>query len=187
MKRAFDLVLAIVALPFAAVLILACAIAIRLTSPGPAIFRQVRVGRNEVPFVCLKLRTMRTETPDLPSHQVNVSAITPIGRFLRRSKLDELPQLWNILKGEMSLVGPRPCLPTQVELIRARRSHGLAGLRPGVTGVAQVEGVDMSDPERLAALDATYLTDMSVAADLRLILRTVGGSGRGDAAGRRRA
>ncbi|HVW92288.1 MAG TPA: sugar transferase [Devosia sp.] len=185
MKRAFDLALAIVALPFAAVLILACAIAIRLTSPGPAIFRQVRIGRNEVPFTCLKLRTMRISTPDLPSHKVDVAAITPVGGFLRRSKLDELPQLWNILKGEMSLVGPRPCLPTQVELIRARRARGVAGLRPGITGVSQVAGVDMSDPERLAALDATYLSDMSPGADLRLILKTVAGSGRGDAAGRR--
>lgn len=181
MKRGFDLIVAIVAAPFAAAIVLILAILIRLTSPGPAIFRQIRVGRNEEPFVCLKLRTMRIDTPDLPSHEVGAAAITPIGRFLRRSKLDELPQLWNILKGEMSFVGPRPCLPSQTDLIVARRTQGVAFLRPGVTGVSQVAGVDMSDPERLATLDSTYLSDMSLLVDLRLMLHTISGAGRGDA------
>jgi len=182
MKRALDLIVALAASPLALILIVACALAVRLTSPGPAMFRQVRIGRDEVPFVCVKLRTMRVDTPDVPSHRVDTTAITPVGGWLRRSKLDELPQLWNILRGEMSFVGPRPCLPSQTELIAARRARGLAHLRPGITGVSQVRGVDMSDPERLAALDATYLADMSPLADLALILRTARGAGRGDAA-----
>lgn len=179
-KRLIDVVLAlgagIVALPF----VLVAMAAIRLSSPGPALFRQVRVGRHEKPFVCLKLRTMRQETENAPSHEVSAASITPVGGFLRRTKLDELPQLWNILAGEMSFVGPRPCLPSQTALIEARRAYGLYALRPGITGVAQVAGVDMSDPARLAALDATYLADRSLVLDLKLIAATFLGAGRGD-------
>jgi O-antigen biosynthesis protein WbqP len=180
MKRTLDVVLAIVALPFAALVIAGCAIAVRLTSPGRAILRQQRVGRYERPFACLKLRTMYANTPQAPSHETSRAAVTPIGRLLRRLKLDELPQLVNIIRGDMSFVGPRPCLPTQTALIEARRRYGLQTIRPGITGVAQVRGVDMSDPERLAALDATYLEDMSIGADLRLIAATALGNGRGD-------
>ena len=180
MKRLFDIVLALIAAPFALVLVLACSVAIRRASPGPVLFKQVRIGTNEMPFVCYKLRTMYVHTPHAPSHHMTASSVTPAGLWLRRLKLDELPQLWNILRGEMSFVGPRPCLPSQVELIAARRARGLAGLSPGITGVSQVAGVDMSDPERLAILDATYLKDMSIFADLRLILQTALGAGRGD-------
>jgi len=111
---------------------------------------------------------------------MGASAVTPLGRHLRRLKLDELPQLWNILRGEMSFVGPRPCLPSQTALVKARRRHGLDRLRPGITGISQVAGVDMSDPERLATLDATYLQNMSLGTDIRLILATVLGAGQGD-------
>ncbi|WP_353643030.1 sugar transferase [Mesorhizobium sp. WSM2239] len=180
MKRAFDIVLAATGLVVAAPLILAAAVLIRLTSPGPAIFRQTRVGLNEKPFTCLKLRTMYCETGNVPSHEAGASSITPVGRLLRRFKFDELPQLWNVLAGSMSFVGPRPCLPSQTALIAARRAYGLYKLCPGITGVAQVAGVDMSDPEKLAALDAAYLSDMSLAADIRLILATALGSGQGD-------
>jgi len=183
MKRTFDVVVAIAALPFAALAILGCAIAIRLTSPGPAILRQQRVGRYEQPFICLKLRTMQINTPQAPSHETSSRAITPVGHFLRRLKLDELPQLVNIIKGEMSFVGPRPCLPTQTALVEARRRYGLQAIRPGITGVAQVRGVDMSEPERLAALDATYLRDMSIGTDIKLMLATAFGAGRGDRVG----
>ena len=180
MKRLFDVTIAVLSSPLVVPVVLILSILVRLTSPGPAIFRQTRIGKNEVPFTCLKLRTMRTGTPDAPSHEVGASSVTGIGRILRRLKLDELPQLWNILVGEMSFVGPRPCLPSQNTLIEARRSRGLFAIRPGITGVSQVAGVDMSDPERLAILDATYLTDMSLRHDLRLILATALGSGRGD-------
>jgi len=180
MKRTLDICLALLSLPFAAVLVLILAIIIRLTSSGPAIFRQARIGRYEKPFVCLKLRTMRNDTRNAPSHEVGASSVTAVGRIMRRTKLDELPQLLNILMGDMSFVGPRPCLPSQSNLIEARRAFGLQLIRPGITGVSQIAGVDMSDPTRLARLDATYLDDMSLANDIRLIFATIWGAGRGD-------
>lgn len=160
--------------------LLGCGLFIRATSPGPALFRQERVGLHEKGFVCLKLRTMHANTAHAPSHEIGSSAVTPFGRRLPRWKLDELPQLWNVLKGDMSMVGPRPCLPSQTELVAARRNRGLYAIRPGITGVSQVRGVDMSDPERLAALDAAYLDRMSLAADIKLLAATLLGSGRGD-------
>ncbi|MBP0438637.1 sugar transferase [Tianweitania sediminis] len=180
MKRFFDLCLVLVCLLPALVVIGGLVLWIRLGSRGPGLLRQARVGRDEVTFTCFKLRTMYFGTPQKPSHEIGRSAVTPLGRVLRRVKLDELPQLINILRGDMSFVGPRPCLPTQTALIAARRRLGVTALRPGITGVAQVAGVDMSEPERLAALDATYLADMSLGHDLRLIARTLLGSGRGD-------
>lgn len=180
MKRTADIAFALMGLPVAVPLILACIVLVRLSSPGPAMFRQVRVGRHEEPFICYKLRTMYIGTRNAPSHQTAASAITAVGRWLRRLKLDELPQLWNILRGEMSFVGPRPCLPSQGELIKARRARGLYAIRPGITGVAQVAGIDMSDPERLAEVDAQYLSAISFSADLKLIVATVLGAGRGD-------
>lgn len=179
-KRAFDLAAAAIGLVCLAPVVAACALLVRLSSKGPVIFRQTRVGKDERPFTCYKLRTMRTETAHVPTHQMASSAVTPIGRHLRRLKLDELPQLWNVLKGDMSFVGPRPCLPTQVELILARRRLGLAGLMPGITGISQVAGIDMSDPERLAASDARYVDAMSLLTDLSLIWQAVAGAGRGD-------
>lgn len=180
MKRIFDFVLAAVGLVVASPIILGCVVLVRLDSPGAAIFRQTRVGLHERPFTCLKLRTMYRDTGHAPSHEVGASSVTSIGRHLRRLKLDELPQLWNILVGDMSFVGPRPCLPSQTALVAARRLRGLQNIRPGITGVSQVTGVDMSDPERLAALDATYLQDMSLASDIKLIAATLLGSGQGD-------
>jgi O-antigen biosynthesis protein WbqP len=174
-KRLFDLVLGLIAAVPALPVVLVCAAAIRLTSPGPAIFRQERVGRHGKPFICLKLRSMRAGTGDAPSHETGAAAITPFGRWLRRLKLDELPQLWNVIAGEMSLVGPRPCLPSQSELIAARSSLGVDRIRPGITGVSQVAGLDMSEPQRLAAMDATYLADMSIARDIGLIVQTFSG------------
>src|SRR5690606_21050344 len=129
---------------------LACLLAVRLSSPGPALFRQIRVGMSEQPFTCYKLRTMYADTRHAPSHEIGAKSVTPVGHWLRRLKLDEIPQLWNVVKGEMSLVGPRPCLPTQTELVEARRVRGVYGVRPGITGLAQVAGVDMSNPVKLA-------------------------------------
>lgn len=181
-KRAFDLAASIVGLILLSPVLCVLIIMIRLDSSGPGIFSQVRTGRNERPFICHKLRTMQVNTAQGPSHEVGAAMITRVGRFLRRSKLDELPQLWNIVKGEMSFVGPRPCLTTQHELIAARRRHGVFKLRPGITGIAQVQGVDMSNPERLATLDASYLKKAALITDIRLILATVMGAGRGDRA-----
>ncbi len=147
---------------------------------GSPLFRQQRVGRRQKPFVLIKFRTMRPDTASVGTHQVNPAAITPYGRFLRRSKLDELPQLWNVLKGDMSLVGPRPCLPNQTELVQERERRGVFAARPGITGLAQVQGVDMSEPARLAELDALMLDKISLGLYLRLLLMTVTGSGSGD-------
>mgnify|MGYP001057618764 CR=1 FL=1 len=180
MKRASDIILALLALPFTLPIILVCVVAIKATSHGPAIFLQTRIGRHEKPFTCYKLRTMFSDTRDAPSHETSASAVTPVGKWLRRFKMDELPQLINIFRGEMSLVGPRPCLPSQVELIAARRAYGIYAIRPGITGRSQVAGIDMSDPKRLAESDAEYLREMSFSTDLRLICETVLGGGRGD-------
>jgi O-antigen biosynthesis protein WbqP len=183
MKRLFDLTLATLLLAPAAALVALMAVLIKLDSPGPALFAQPRVGRHGSLFTCLKLRTMNVGAPVLPTHESSVSAVTRTGRFLRATKLDELPQLWNILKGDMSFVGPRPCLPMQTELIEARRRLGVLDLLPGVTGVAQVRGIDMSDAWKLAETDAAYLGGWSVWRDVRILARTVLGAGRGDRTG----
>ncbi|WP_045448479.1 sugar transferase [Tepidicaulis marinus] len=180
MKRLFDILASAAGIVVAGPLLLICMILIRRDSPGPALFRQVRVGRNEVPFVLLKLRTMFSDTRECPSHEVSFSAVTPLGRKLRAWKIDELPQLWNVLRGDMSIVGPRPCLPSQTELIEARRARGVNELRPGVTGISQVQGIDMSDPKKLAEVDALYIEQSGLLCDLRLILATLIGAGRGD-------
>lgn len=173
LKRSFDAVTSLGGLMLLSPVLLGLGILIRLTSPGPVIFSQVRVGRNEKPFTCHKFRTMHVGTEQRATHEVATSAITNTGKALRRFKLDELPQLWNVLKGEMSLVGPRPCLSSQHELIEERRKRGVYELLPGITGLAQVEGVDMSTPVRLAELDAEYMHRRSFGFDLGLILRTI--------------
>lgn len=180
MKRFLDFIAAAGGLLALFWLIALLALLVRLTSPGPGLFAQDRVGRNGRVFTCWKLRTMAQGTPSLATHEMPAAAVTPLGRHLRRWKLDELPQLWNVLKGEMSLVGPRPCLPTQTAVIEARRALGVLALRPGITGLAQVENIDMSTPERLAQVDAAYAARRSLAFDLVLLARTVTGSGRGD-------
>jgi O-antigen biosynthesis protein WbqP len=171
-KRIFDVLLTLVVAIPAAALVLLSVIAVRLSSDGPAIFRQTRVGRDGSVFTCLKLRTMYVDTPHAPSHHTGAAAITPVGRWLRRLKIDELPQLWNVMSGDMSIVGPRPCLPSQHELIVARKRLGVDRIRPGITGVSQVAGLDMSEPQRLAAKDSTYLADMSVPRDISIMLQT---------------
>jgi O-antigen biosynthesis protein WbqP len=181
LKRPLDVAGAAVGLALLWPVILLAVVAIRATSPGPAIFLQERVGEGGKPFLCRKLRTMFLGTESMPTHQVPASRITPVGRFLRRSKLDELPQLWNVIRGEMSLVGPRPCLPTQAVLVEERRRRGVTALRPGITGLAQMRGIDMADPAVLAEVDAEYLSSVSLAVDLGILLRTFFGSGRGGA------
>jgi lipopolysaccharide/colanic/teichoic acid biosynthesis glycosyltransferase len=144
------------------------------------LFRQTRVGRNQQPFTLVKFRTMRVGTASVATHLASSSAITPFGSFLRRTKLDELPQLWNVLLGHMSLVGPRPCLPNQHELIAAREALGVFTARPGITGLAQVQGIDMSTPERLAQVDAQMLQNLTLRHYFRYILQTIIGGGQGD-------
>lgn len=181
-QRAFDLLIAV---PAAIVALLPCLLllaAIRLESPGSPLFVQQRVGRHKRSFPMFKLRTMRAGTVNAASHEVGVASVTRLGAILRRLKLDELPQLLNVIRGEMSLVGPRPCLANQHELVAARERLGLYAIRPGVTGPAQLAGIDMSDPERLANFEVGYYASKRAVADWPLLFRTVVGEGRGDAA-----
>lgn len=183
-KRAFDLCVAVpmmlLALPICAVLL----ILVRLDSAGPALFRQTRLGRDRRPFTIYKIRTMSQETRDGASHEIGTASVTRIGSALRRFKLDELPQLFNVVSGSMSFVGPRPCLPSQEELIAERDSRNLFSMRPGITGPAQVAGIDMSTPRLLAETEAGYYFDgeSGLASDFGLLVRTFFGGGRGDAA-----
>ncbi|MES2987602.1 MAG: hybrid nucleoside-diphosphate sugar epimerase/sugar transferase [Pseudomonadota bacterium] len=155
-------------------------VAVRATSSGPGLFAQKRVGRDGRIFTCYKFRTMQIGTAQLGTHEVSQAVVTRIGGFLRRTKLDELPQVWNILKNEMSVVGPRPCLPVQTQLVTARKRCGVLSIKPGITGLAQINGIDMSDPELLAEWDSRYLAMQSLLLDLHIILATGLGGGRGD-------
>ena len=172
-KRIFDIAASLAGLIALSPLMAILWVLVRLGSPGPGLFAQQRVGRNEQIFTCYKFRTMHVGTAQRATHEVSKSAITSTGKILRRFKLDELPQLWNVLIGDMSLVGPRPCLPVQDALIAERRKRGVYTLRPGVTGLAQVRNIDMSKPERLAEIDAEYMQHQSLMFDLRLILKTI--------------
>ncbi|MDP5132956.1 MAG: sugar transferase [Paraglaciecola sp.] len=151
-----------------------------LFDTGSPIFRQVRVGRNQKPFTLVKFRTMKKDTASVASHLASSSAITPFGGFLRKTKLDELPQLWNVLKGDMSLVGPRPGLFNQEELTAVREKLGVFKARPGITGLAQVSNIDMSTPELLAQTDATMLQHLTKADYFKYIFMTIAGKGSGD-------
>ena len=147
---------------------------------GSPIFQQIRVGQNQRPFTLIKFRTMQRKTLSVATHLVDPQVVTPIGHFLRRSKLDELPQLWNVLKGEMSLVGPRPCLFSQEELIGERERLGVFAVRPGVTGLAQIRGIDMSTPQLLAETDAEMLASLGVREYFQYLWLTILGKGSGD-------
>lgn len=151
-----------------------------LLDTGSPLFRQERVGRHQKPFTLVKFRTMRPDTQSVATHLANPAAVTSLGAFLRRTKLDELPQLWNVLKGDMSLVGPRPCLFNQTELIEERASRGVFAARPGITGLSQINGIDMSAPKLLAETDARMLQDLGLSAYFTYIIKTVTGAGRGD-------
>ncbi|MDC9565603.1 MULTISPECIES: sugar transferase [unclassified Pseudoalteromonas] len=147
---------------------------------GSPIFIQERVGRNKKPFTLVKFRTMTVDTASVASHLASTASITPFGGFLRKTKLDELPQLWNVLKGEMSLVGPRPGLFNQEELTQAREAKYVFAVRPGITGLAQVNEIDMSTPELLAKTDREMIDTMTIGNYFKYILMTITGSGSGD-------
>lgn len=180
MIRLLDLFFSIIGLviffPLMAVLIIA-----GFLDTGSPIFKQTRVGRYQRPFVLYKFRTMKIETKSVASHLANPSYITKFGRFLRATKLDELPQLINVIKGEMSLVGPRPNLTNQLELIEVREQNDIYSVRPGITGYSQIMNIDMSTPERLADCDSRMIKNMSIARYLSIIMKTITGAGRGDA------
>lgn len=180
MKRLFDLTIAllvgVISLPF----VLIAAALIYLGDQKNPLFSQMRLGRNKVPFRIYKLRTMYIGTPSTRSHNLNASSLTPTGAFLRKTKLDELPQLFNVLRGEMSIVGPRPGLETDKDLTIARDKQKVFSILPGITGVSQINNIDMSDPQKLALSDKTYLNKQSIFFDLKIIFKTIMGRGRGD-------
>lgn len=179
MLRLLDFMFSVFGLLFGAPVLLLIYL-VGLLDTGSPVFRQQRVGRNQKPFVLVKFRTMHPNTASVASHLADASAITLLGSFLRRTKLDELPQLWNVLKGDMSLVGPRPCLFNQAELIVERAALGVFDVRPGITGLAQVSNIDMSTPKLLAETDASMLQDLTLAMYFKYIFMTVAGRGAGD-------
>lgn len=178
--RIIDLIISITVIVIFSWLLLLIAIWIKLESKGPAIFRQERIGLNAKTFTCYKFRTMYIDTQDLASHMVSASQITKCGQFLRKTKLDELPQVWNILFNEMAFVGPRPCLESQKQLIKERNQRNILTIKPGITGWSQINGIDMSDPVILAQSDAVYLSHRSILFDIKIMILTFLGKGMGD-------
>ncbi|PWG03829.1 sugar transferase [Sphingosinicella humi] len=179
-KRTLDLCVATAVSLFLSWAIALIWIAVRLTSSGPAIFAQARVGENGRIFICYKFRTMHSGTRQAATHEISSSAVTPLGSWLRRTKLDELPQVWNVFRGDISFVGPRPCLPVQSELIEERMRRRVYAVKPGITGLAQINDIDMSHPGRLAEWDARYVALRSLWNDIRIMMLTILGRGKGD-------
>ena len=179
MLRFFDFTFALLGLVFGFPVLLVIYV-LGLFDTGSPLFWQERVGRTKKPFTLVKFRTMSVDTASVASHLASTASITRLGGFLRKTKLDELPQLWNVLKGEMSLVGPRPNLFNQDELIAERDALGVYAVRPGITGLAQVSEIDMSTPRLLAETDAKMIREMSVGRYFSYILQTVTGKGAGD-------
>ena len=179
MFRFFDFTFALLGLIFSFPVLLVIYV-LGLFDTGSPLFRQERVGRHQKPFVLVKFRTMKIDTASVASHLASSASITRMGAFLRKTKLDELPQLWNVLKGEMSLVGPRPGLFNQQELTTERAQRGVFDVRPGITGLAQLSDIDMSTPKLLAETDQRMIRELTLADYFKYILMTVLGKGAGD-------
>lgn len=179
MIRFFDVVFSLAGLVVGFPVLLVLYV-IGLFDTGSPLFFQQRVGRHQKPFTLVKFRTMKVDTASVATHLASSASITKFGAFLRRTKLDELPQLWNVLKGEMSLVGPRPGLFNQEELTSERDAFGVFAVRPGITGLAQVSEIDMSTPKLLAETDAKMIASLSVKDYFKYIFMTVLGKGAGD-------
>jgi len=177
--RIFDFIFSLLGLLVGFPVLLVLTI-IGLFDTGSPIFRQVRVGRHRQPFTLVKFRTMKLDTVSVATHLASSASITRFGHFLRKTKLDELPQLWNVLKGEMSLVGPRPGLFNQEELTEERAKRGVFDVRPGITGLAQVNEIDMSTPALLAETDQKMIQSLTVKDYFKYIFMTVAGKGAGD-------
>ncbi len=176
-KRALDILLSASLLLFLWLPMLLTGLVIRLTSKGPAIFRQIRVGREGQPFTCYKFRTMYEYAPKDRTTAEFTDAdqfITPVGRLLRHTGFDELPQLWNVLLGHMSLVGPRPLIPKEKTVHELRLQNGVYHIKPGITGLAQISGRDSLPDEEKAKLDLGYAQTMSFFGDCKILWRTVG-------------
>lgn len=179
MIRVFDIVFSLLGLVLGFPVLLVLTL-VGMFDTGSPIFRQVRVGRHQQPFTLVKFRTMKVDTASVATHLASSASITRFGHFLRKTKLDELPQLWNVLKGEMSLVGPRPGLFNQEELTAERAKRGVFDVRPGITGLAQVNEIDMSTPALLAETDQKMIQSLTVADYFKYIFMTVAGKGAGD-------
>lgn len=177
--RIFDFIFSLLGLMFGLPVLLVLTV-IGLFDTGSPIFRQVRVGRHQKPFTLVKFRTMKVDTASVATHLASSASITRFGHFLRKAKLDELPQLWNVLKGEMSLVGPRPGLFNQEELTEERAKRGVFEVRPGITGLAQVSEIDMSTPALLAETDQKMIQSLTLVNYFKYIFMTVAGKGAGD-------
>lgn len=173
LKRVLDLIAAASALLVASPVMLLVAIAVKLEDGGPAIFRQTRVGRAGQPFTLLKFRSMPVITPNVPSASARHITLTTVGRFIRRTNLDELPQLVNVLRGEMSLIGPRPALPSQHELLELRAAGSVLSVRPGLTGLAQVNAFDGMTNEQKVQWERRYVARITLAGDLLIVVRTI--------------
>ncbi|MBP1552338.1 MAG: sugar transferase [Oscillospiraceae bacterium] len=175
-KRFFDIVLSLGAIVVLSPVLLLLAILIKIDSKGPVLFKQKRVGKNKTHFEILKFRTMYADVPkDVPTHLLAdpASKITKIGRFLRKSSLDELPQIFNIFKGEMSIIGPRPALWNQFDLIAERDKYGANDVRPGLTGLAQIMGRDELPIDIKAKYDGDYVKDISFKNDVKIFFGTI--------------
>ncbi|MCH4287500.1 MULTISPECIES: sugar transferase [Bacillota] len=174
-KRMIDFIMALIGIIILSPILLILSIIIKVTSPGPILFKQNRVGKDNVEFKILKFRTMRIDTPkDCPTHLLDNpdQYITRVGKFLRKTSLDELPQLWNILIGDMAIIGPRPSLPNQYDLNDLRDKNGASKVKPGLTGLAQVSGRDELEIDIKAALDGQYVKNITFIGDLKLFFKT---------------
>ena len=179
MTRIFDILFSFFGLVFLSPILLIL-FTVCYFDTGLPIFRQERIGKDKQPFRLMKFRSMHLNAPSVATHLASASSITAFGSFLRKSKLDELPQLWNVFLGDMSLVGPRPNLFNQEELIHERDSLGVYSIRPGITGLAQINKIDMSSPQLLAETDAKMIQELNTLGYFKYILLTVFGKGFGD-------
>lgn len=180
MNRVIDLLFSVIILVLFWWLLLIVWALVKFTSPGPGIFCQERVGRGGKSFICYKFRTMANGTKQAGTHEVTASSVTALGNILRKTKIDELPQILNIFKNEVSLIGPRPCLPSQKELVNERELRGVFDMKPGISGLAQINGIDMSKPKILAECDARYKGMRSILLNIKIAISTALGSGSGD-------
>ena len=177
--RIYDILIAFTILIIFAPIFIVVFIVCLIESKNP-IFIQKRVGKNQIPFNLIKFRTMKLSTPTLASHLIHKESITKFGRVLRTLKIDELPQLLNVIKGDMSLVGPRPCLFNQLELISLREESNIFLVKPGITGLAQVKGIDMSNPKKLALTDSYMISNYNQISYFKYLFLTLFGRGIGD-------
>lgn len=174
-KRALDLIFGILLLIIFLLPMIVIAVWVALDSKGPIFFKQVRYGKNTVPFVMYKFRTMQLDAPEVANHDfqdINLF-ITPSGKFLRGTSLDELPQIWNVVKGDMSFIGPRPLAKTDIQVIKLRHQSGADLVKPGITGLAQINGRNLVSNEEKAAFDSEYAKTVSVLNDLTIFFLTV--------------